>query len=85
MSWGQESRFSQIRLILVTKKSQKRCGKFATGMFDGREIVLALSSSSSDTAKSCLLVEQNVDIAAVVMLPGVWHASFHGNPHIAWH
>ena len=45
-------------LDLGHEKSQKRCGKVATGMFDGREIVFALSSSSSDTAKSCLLVEQ---------------------------
>ena len=28
------------------------------GMFDGREVVFALPSSSSDTEKSCLVVEQ---------------------------
>ena len=60
------------------KVTKKRCGKSAMGMFDGREVVFALSSSSSDTAKSCLVVEQNVDIAAVVTLPGVSYGSLHG-------
>ena len=39
-------------LVLVTKKSQKRCGRSAMGMFDGREVVFDLPSSSSDTAKA---------------------------------
>ena len=65
-------------LVLVTKKSQKRCGRSAMGMFDGREVVFALPSSSSETAKICLVVD--VYLAAVMKFPGVPYASLHCSP-----
>jgi len=52
----------------------------AMGMFDGREVVFALPSSSSDTEKICLVVEQMSYLAAIVKLPGVPYASLHRGP-----
>ena len=51
------------------------------GMFGGKEVVFALQNSSSDTEKSCLVVEQlDVCLAAVVKLPGVLYASLDRGP-----
>ena len=49
------------------------------GMFDGREVVLALPSSSSDR-KKLLSGRADVYLAAVVKLPGVPYASLHCGP-----